>query len=86
MGSDALGLYFRAHAFMTMPITKVIAVLAPMLPVFSTIQDDRARVRRAFLRVIRLLTFVTFPMMLGLVVVARPFVLGVLVLSCDNKR
>lgn len=79
MGPDALGIYSRAYSLMLLPITQVISVLAPvMFPVFSTIQDDRDRVRKAFLRVIRLLTFITFPMMFGLMVVARPFVLGLL--------
>jgi PST family polysaccharide transporter len=79
MGSDALGIYSRAYSLMLMPFNQVINVIAPvMFPVFSTIQRDRERVRRAFLRVIRLMTFITFPMMLGLLVVAEPFVLGLL--------
>lgn len=79
IGSDALGLYSRAYALMLLPITQIISVLAPvMFPVLSTIQADHDRVKRAFLRVICLLTFVCFPMMLGLLVVAKPFVLGLL--------
>ncbi len=79
LGSAELGLYSRAYSLMLLPLTQIVSVLAPvMLPVLSSIQDDQARVRRAFLRVIRVLSFVTFPMMLGLVVVAPSFVRGVL--------
>jgi O-antigen/teichoic acid export membrane protein len=77
MSSEALGLYSRAYSLMLLPLTQIVGVIGPvMFPALSSIQDDKARVRRAFLRVITLLTFVTFPMMLGLVVVAKPFVLG----------
>jgi O-antigen/teichoic acid export membrane protein len=79
MGPYALGIYSRAYSLMLLPITQVNSVLAPvMVPVFSKFQGDPTRVRMVFLRVIRMLTFVTFPMMLGLFVVARPFVLGLL--------
>lgn len=79
LGSEALGLYSRAYSLMMLPLTHIVSVLTPvMLPALSSMQGDRPRVRWAFLRVINLLTFVTFPMTLGLVVVAEPFVLGLL--------
>jgi len=59
-------------------LTQVVSVLSPVIfPALSSIQHDKPRVRSAYLRVMRLLTFITFPMMLGLVVVAKPFVLSV---------
>jgi PST family polysaccharide transporter len=76
LGPIALGLYSRAYALMLLPISQVISVLAPvMFPAMSSIQHDKPRARRVFLRVITVLSFLTFPMMLGLVVVAEPFVL-----------
>ena len=76
-GPVALGVYSRAYSLMLLPITQFIRVLAPvMFPALSTIQDDKPRVRAAFLRALNLLTFATFPMMTGLYVVAEPFVLG----------
>jgi PST family polysaccharide transporter len=78
MGTEALGFYARAYSLMLLPLTQVVSVVAPVLfPALSTIQDDKARVRRAYLRVMDLLTFATFPLMLGLAAVAEPFVLGV---------
>lgn len=78
-GPVALGVYFRAYSLMLLPITQFVRVLSPvMFPALSTIQDDKPRVRAAFLRALNLLTFATFPMMTGLCVVAEPFVLGLL--------
>jgi len=77
LGPIALGFYSRAYVLMLLPLTQVVAVIAPaMFPALSSIQNDRERVRRAYLRAMRLITFVTFPLMLGLVSVAPQFVLG----------
>ena len=48
-----------------------------MFPSLSTIQDDRPRVKRVFLRMARAVALVTFPVFTGMAVVAEPFVLGV---------
>jgi PST family polysaccharide transporter len=77
IGPTALGLYSRAYSLMLLPLSQIVSVLGPvMFPTMSSIQDDKMRARRIFLRVMDVLTFLTFPMMLGLVVVAKPFVLG----------
>jgi O-antigen/teichoic acid export membrane protein len=78
MGTGALGLYSRAYFLMLMPLKQITGVLAPiMLPALSSIQGDKERVRRAYLRATRLITFLAFPAMLGLAVVADPFVRGI---------
>jgi PST family polysaccharide transporter len=77
IGSDALGLYSRASTLILLPVTQVLTVLGKvMFPALSSLQGDKSRVRRAFLRVIDLLTLLTFPLALGFVVVAEAFVLG----------
>ena len=77
LGSVALGLYSRAYSLMLLPLTQVVSVLTPvMFPALSTIKDDKARVRRVFLQMTAFVTFIAFPMMLGLIVVAEPFVIG----------
>lgn len=79
LGSGALGLYSRAYHLTLLPVMEIATVLEPvMFPLLATIQMDKERVRRAFLRLLNVLTSITFPMMVGLVVVAEPFVLGVL--------
>ena len=47
-----------------------------MFPAMSAIQDDKPRVKRAYLKAIGIISFVTFPMMVGLFVVANHFVLA----------
>jgi PST family polysaccharide transporter len=77
LGSVALGLYSRAYSLMLLPLTQVVSIVTPvMFPAMSAIKDDKARLRRAFLRMTTVLTFITFPMMTGLAVVAKPFVLS----------
>lgn len=75
IGSAELGIYTRAYSLMLLPITQIISMVSRvMFSALSTIQDDEERVRRAYLRVMRLLSFIIFPMMLGLYVVAESFV------------
>lgn len=77
LGSVALGLYSRAYSLMLLPLTQVVNIVTPvMFPALSAMKDDKPRIRRAFLRMTALLSFIVFPMMLGLAVVAKPFVLG----------
>ncbi|MFN2168031.1 MAG: MOP flippase family protein, partial [Anaerolineae bacterium] len=75
LGPAALGFYSRAYGLMLMPITQVIGVISNvMLAALSTIQQDRARVKSIFLRAVGLISLLVFPMMIGLLVVAEPFV------------
>lgn len=77
MGSAGLGVYDRAYRVMLFPIRRIISVISKvMFPALSSIQDDRARVRRIYLRTVGLLALVIFPMMLGLFAVADAFVLA----------
>lgn len=75
-GSASLGLYNRAYGLMLLPITQVHgAINQVMFPVLSSIQDDKERVGRIYLRAVGIITLVSYPMMMGLCVVAEPFVL-----------
>ena len=79
IGSRALGIYGRAYEIMLLPLQSVSRVLADvMFPSFSAIQHDKKRVKRIYLRCTRAIGLVTFPMMLGLLVTAGPFVRGLL--------
>jgi O-antigen/teichoic acid export membrane protein len=44
-------------------------------PVFSTIQDDPDRLKKAFQKSLTTMVLVNFPMMIGLAIIARPLVL-----------
>lgn len=78
-GAAPLGIYSRAYSLMLMPLQQISSVAGKvMLPALSSIQDDKARVRHAYLKAISAISLITFPMMVGLFVVADHFVLGVL--------
>ena len=76
VGAGELGLYNRAYMLMLMPVTQVTGVLGRvLLPVFSAMQDDPARLRLAVLRVSRASGVLFFPLVLGLAATAHNFVL-----------
>ena len=79
LGDTALGYYQMAYTLMTYPLSNFCQVIAGVVyPAFSTLQTDDARLRSAFLRVSRMVGLFTIPAMLGLMVVAGPFVRVVL--------
>ena len=79
LGTAQLGYYQMAYNLMLFPLQNVSQVVTRVLhPAFSSIQDDNERFRSAYLRVTLIIASVSFPMMLGLMVVAEPFVRTVL--------
>lgn len=76
LGAIPLGAYDRAFGLMMRPQYEVAAVLSNvMFPALSIIQNDKRRIKEIVLKAGRAIALVTFPMMMGLLVVARPFVL-----------
>lgn len=74
-GATPLAYYVRAYTLMQLPIILITEVASTTLgSVMSRFQDDKERTRSTFLRAQRLITFVAFPTMLGLAIVAGPFV------------
>ena len=77
VGSAGLGIYTRAYGILLLPVRHFASVVGQvMFPALSRIQSDKKRVKRAFLRANRGIALVTVPMMLGLFVIAEPFVLA----------
>ncbi len=77
LGSMALGIYGKAYELMMMPLKIVSHTIGQvMFPALSIIQDDQARVAEVYLQMTGAIALVTFPMMVGLFVVAESFVLG----------
>ncbi len=71
LGASALGLYTFGYSLIMLPATKISSPLVQVLyPVFSRIQHDRQRLSSLWLRSLRLMTAITLPAMLGLIVVA----------------
>ena len=78
LGTQDLGYYTLAYRLMLYPLRNISAVLGRvMFPVFSQVQDDNVRFRRAYLKVISAIVLITFPMMIALWSLAEPFILAV---------
>jgi len=76
LGTDPLGIYYRAYDIMLVPLTSVSRVLSRvMFPSLALVQSDPQRVRNMFLRLTRTVALASFPMMFGLLVTVEPFVL-----------
>jgi teichuronic acid exporter len=74
-----LGFFSRAKALEEIPSQTLSGMVGRVtFPVFSTIQDDPARLKRGLKKALTFLVMVNFPMMIGLAVVARPLVLVLL--------
>ncbi|MGH8523400.1 MAG: MOP flippase family protein, partial [Gammaproteobacteria bacterium] len=75
LGAQNLGLYDLAYRVMLYPLHLVSWALGRALfPVYARMQTDHARLGAAYLKVTRAIALIVFPMMLGLVAVAEPFV------------
>lgn len=75
LSSTALGLYqvgYRVAKTPSRHITRVVSEVT--FPAYSKLQDDTARLRRVFFQTIRLTTLFSFPVGVGIVVVAPTFV------------
>jgi len=77
-GPAALGLYGLAYKLSNMPATEVSRVVAQvMFPTFSTIREDKAAFKRAFLTSTRYVALLAIPISLCIIFFAPDFVLGV---------
>lgn len=74
LGQRPLGVYTRAYAVMLFPLNRITRILQRvMLPSFSLIQSERARVASLFQRMTRVVALATFPLMLGVLACASDF-------------
>jgi PST family polysaccharide transporter len=75
LGTTQLGYYQFAYNLMLFPVQNIAHQLGRVtFPALVQMQDDNARFRRAYLRSCAVVATVTFPMMMGLLAVAGPFV------------
>lgn len=71
-----LGYYSKAGGYAGLPVKTFQGVIGSVtFPVLCSIQDDEARLQNAYRRLIRLVGFIVFPMVMGLAALAKPFVL-----------
>ncbi|HEY6119625.1 MAG TPA: lipopolysaccharide biosynthesis protein [Pyrinomonadaceae bacterium] len=75
LGVTALGYYSLAYNLVLMPGMTVCGLIGKvMFPALSSLQNDLPRFRRAYLRMVRSVAFITFPLILGLGATANPLV------------
>lgn len=71
-----LGLYTRAYSFQQLPVATVCDSIGRVTyPVFSTVQEDKPRLKHGVQKALTTLVMLNFPLMLGLAIVAKPLVL-----------
>lgn len=74
-----LGFYSRAKSCTRLSTENLTSSISRVtFPVFSSIQDDNSRLRRGVQKALTTLNFLNFPMMIGLLVTAKPLVLVLL--------
>ncbi len=74
-----LGFFTRAKSLAELPSNHLTWMVGRVtFPVFSTIQDDPARLKRGLKKALTTLVLVNFPLMIELLVTARPLVLVLL--------
>lgn len=70
-----LGYYSQGNKFSLMLISSIYSSLqTATYPIFSHIQNDRERSLRSYRKTIRFTAFLTFPLLIGMVSVAYPFI------------
>ena len=74
-----LGFYSRAERLQQLPGANISGMVSRVtFPVFSSMQDDKPRLKRGVRKALTMLVMINFPMMIGLAIVANPLVLVLL--------
>lgn len=60
---DALGVYEKSYRLMQLPMNNVTAVINPVLqPVLNGLQDDKQELSRKYLKLVKIIAAISFPM------------------------
>jgi|CXWL01.1.fsa_nt_gi PST family polysaccharide transporter len=71
LGSEVLGYYSLAYKLMMLPLQNISWALSKvMFPVLSKMHDDQERLQRAYIKMLRSISILTFPLMTLLYVLA----------------
>jgi len=75
-----LGFYSRAQNIQQLPVQQIISTTVGRViyPVFSALQEDKARLKRGLSKALSTTALINFPLMVGLAIIARPMVLTLL--------
>ncbi len=71
LGTEALGIYSLAYQLIVIPVTKINPVITKVaFPVFSLNQKNDEIINQGFIQMTKMLSFVTFPILIGLIAVS----------------
>ena len=64
MDMTSLGYYDKSYRLMMMPLQNITYVITPVMhPILAQIQTEKERISSAYLRIVKLLAFIGFPLM-----------------------
>lgn len=76
MGMSPLGYYEKSYRLMMLPLQNITHVITPVMhPVFSDFRDDLNKLESSYLKVVRLLAFIGFPLSVFLLFTSRELML-----------
>ena len=75
LGSVPLGFYNLAYRLLLFPLSNISSIIGRvMFPSLSMIQDDKNKIYYIYIKATRYIAVITFPLMMGLFVVAPQFI------------
>jgi len=75
LGAGALGFYQLAYRFSNAPATEVTQVVSSVVfPTYAKLQTEKSKLEDGFLKTIRLITVISFPLSLGILLMTPYFV------------
>jgi PST family polysaccharide transporter len=75
-GSSALGLYTKAYSLLLMPLQQINGpITAVAIPALSRLQNDPEQFRVFFIKVLSIISFVTFPLIAWMIVCSTEIIL-----------
>ncbi len=76
LGPVILGVYYRAFMLMLLPVNQInIVITRVMFPVLSALQGDLSEMRHVYLRTTNMISFISFPVLALLFIIAEPLVI-----------
>jgi len=79
LGSAALGVYSLALYVVKLPVTRLSGIVAKVVfPAFSSVQDDVPKFKAGYLKAIKFIALITFPLLAGLALFAHEFIFLIL--------
>ena len=73
--ATTLGYYTQANQMGQLPSQNIAGILSRVTyPILSQLQDDANRLRNVYIKYLQLSCFIIFPLMMGLVALARPLI------------